>query len=125
MNMTASTLVDEARRAIRELPPLEVGDRCVLIDVREPGEYQAGCIPSAINLPRGLLEFQIDTHPALADPADPALSHRLRPIVVYCRTGGRAALAAQTLQRLGFDDVCSIAGGIVAWAEVGLPVVVP
>ena len=125
MNMTASTLVDEAKRSIRELPPLEVDDRCVLIDVREPGEYQAGCIPSAINLPRGVLEFQIDGHPALADPAGPALSHRRRPIVVYCRTGGRAALAAHALQRLGFDDVRSIAGGIVAWAEAGLPVVAP
>lgn len=81
--------------------------------------------PPGDQLPRGVLEFRIDPPPALADPADPALSRRRRPIVIYCRTGGGAALAAQTLQRLGFEDVCSIAGGIFAWAEAGLPVVVP
>lgn len=119
---TAADLVAEARRAIRELPPREVDDCCVLIDVREPDEYRAGCIPSAINLPRGVLEFQIDAHPALADSA---LGHRRRPIVVYCRTGGRAALAAQVLQRLGFEDVRSIEGGLVAWTDAGLPVAAP
>jgi rhodanese-related sulfurtransferase len=125
MNMTATELVAEARRTIRELAPSDLDQCCVLIDVREPDEYEAGRIPSAINLPRGVLEFQIDDHPALADSTAPALAHRQRPIVVYCRTGGRAALAAQALQRLGFHDVRSIAGGIVAWADAGLPVVAP
>lgn len=125
MNITATELVAEARRTIRELAPSELDACCVLIDVREPEEYRAGRIPSAINLPRGVLEFQIDGHPALAEPNAPALAHRRRPIVVYCRTGGRAALAAQALQRLGFEDVRSIAGGIVAWTEAGLPVVAP
>jgi rhodanese-related sulfurtransferase len=124
MGTTAAGLVAEARHAIRELAPSQVDAGCVLIDVREPAEYAAGCIPSAINLPRGVLEFQIDAHPALAGAGGPALA-RERPLVVYCRTGGRAALAAQALQRLGFREVRSIAGGILAWAEAGLPVVVP
>jgi rhodanese-related sulfurtransferase len=120
MNMASADLVDEAGRGIRELPPRAVGAYCVLIDVREPAECATGHIPAAINLPRG---FRIDAHPALpAGFVDPEPPRRRRPIVLYCRTGVRAALAAQALQRLGFDDACSIAGGIVARAEAGLPV---
>ena len=64
----------------------------------------------------------MDTGPD-AISTDPALAHRERPLVRYCRTGGRAALAADNLQKLGFADVRSIAGGIEAWRESGLPVV--
>ena len=71
-----------------------------------------------------MLEFQVDAHPAVANVSDPALSHKERPIVVVCRTGGRAALSAVNLQRLGFADVRSIAGGVLAWGEAGLPLVV-
>ncbi|MEO8010188.1 MAG: rhodanese-like domain-containing protein, partial [Dokdonella sp.] len=60
--------------------------------------------------------------PAVANVSDPALSHKQQRIVLYCRTGGRAALAAQSLQRMGFTDVCSIAGGITEWSATGLPV---
>ena len=96
----------------------------VVIDVREPSEFETGHIPGAINIPRGVLEFQVDAHPAVANVSDPALSHKERPIVVVCRTGGRAALSAVNLQRLGFADVRSIAGGVLAWGEAGLPLVV-
>ncbi len=124
--VTASDLVAEARAAIVELTPAEFagahGD-AVLLDVREPAEFETGHIPGAINIPRGVLEFQVDAHPAVASVSDPALAHRERPVVVVCRTGGRAALAAVNLQRLGFSNVRSIAGGTVAWSEAGLPLV--
>lgn len=124
--LTASDLVAEARQRIQEVAPAafhaDAGD-AVLIDVREPAEFDTGHLPGAINIPRGVLEFQVDAHPAVANATDPALAHRERPLVLYCRTGGRAALAADNLQKLGFADVRSIAGGIEAWREAGLPVV--
>ena len=126
-SITASDLVAEARAAIRETSPsgfhAAPGD-AVVIDVREPAEFETGHIPGSINIPRGVLEFQVDAHPAVANVSDPALSHKERPIVLVCRTGGRAALSALSLQRLGFADVRSIAGGVLAWGEAGLPRVV-
>lgn len=124
MALTATDLVLEARSQIREVTPSAFASEpndAVLIDVREPAEYDTGHIPGAINIPRGVLEFQVDAHPAVAGVSDPALSHKTRPIVLYCRTGGRAALAALNLQRMGFTDVRSIAGGIVGWEAAGLP----
>lgn len=59
----------------------------------------------------------------MANVTDPALSHKHQPLVVYCRTGERAALAALALQQLGFTEVRSIAGGITAWTDAGLTVV--
>lgn len=125
MNKTAADLVAEARSQIREIAPIDYRKNggCVLIDVREPAEFATDRIDGAINIPRGVLEFQVDADPAVANVSDPALSHKDQAIVVYCRTGGRAALAAQSLQRLGFRDVCSIAGGITGWTDAGLPVV--
>ena len=106
------------------LASLHGQDQPLLLDVREPAEFETGHIPGSINIPRGVLEFQVDAHPAVANVGDPALSRKERPIVVACRTGGRAALAAANLQRMGFADVRSIGGGVVAWAEAGLPLVV-
>lgn len=125
MTLTAADLVADARRQIRETGPHEYAAHpggCALIDVREPAEFDTGHIAGAVNIPRGVLEFQVDAHPAVANVSDPALSHKERPVVVYCRTGGRAALAALSLQRMGFSDVRSIAGGITDWAAAGLPV---
>ena len=124
MALTATDLVIEARSRIREIAPAAFAadhEGAVLIDVREPAEYETGHIPGAINIPRGVLEFQVDAHPAVANVSDPALSHKERSVVVVCRTGGRAALSALNLQRLGFTDVRSIEGGIVGWEAAGLP----
>lgn len=125
MPMTANDLVTEARRQIREVAPQDFAAQrgnSVVIDVREPAEFQTGHIADAINIPRGVLEFQVDGHPAVANASDPALSSKACPIVVYCRTGGRAALSALNLQRMGFTDVRSISGGITDWTAAGLPV---
>ena len=125
--VTSADLVAEARAKITEVDPATFHtDRAeaVVIDVREPAEFETGHIPGSINIPRGVLEFQVDAHPAVANVSDEALSHKERPIVVVCRTGGRAALSAVNLQRLGFSNVRSIAGGVIAWGEAGLPLVV-
>ena len=126
MNSSISDLVAAARERIREVSASEVqamaraGD--VLIDVREPAEYASGHLPGAINLPRGVLEFQIHAHPAMGCTTSDALAASDRPLVLYCLSGGRAALAADSLQQLGFSQVSSLAGGITAWREAGLPV---
>lgn len=125
MSLTAADLVADARRQIREITPSEFASDTqgsVLIDVREPAEFETGHIASAVNIPRGVLEFQVDAHPAVANVSDPALSHKEQPLVVYCRTGGRSALAALNLQRMGFTNVRSLAGGITEWTNAGLPV---
>ena len=112
MARTVQDLVAEARGRIEEIAPdqLAAQDDCVLIDVREPAEYAQGHLPGAINLPRGVLEFQIHAL-AVAD----------RELVLYCLTGGRSALAADSLQALGFTRVRSLAGGLTAWRNAGHP----
>lgn len=129
MSLTAADLVAEARSRIAEISPqvaaalLASPGEHVLIDVREPAEFETGHIAGAINIPRGVLEFQVEAHPAVACVTDPALSLRERPLLLACRSGGRAALAAEALGRMGFSQVRSIAGGVMGWAEAGLPLI--
>ena len=123
--LSAADLVQEARGQIREVSPADyrASGACALIDVREPAEFETGHIPGSINIPRRDLEFQVEAPPAVVNVRDPALAQKSQPLLVYCRTGGRAALSALNLQRMGFTDVRSISGGITAWSDAGLPVV--
>ena len=88
-----------------------------IIDVREADEYAAGHLAGAINLPRGLLEFKLS--------GTPALDQRDQNVVLYCKTSGRSALAAITMQSMGYLNVVSIDGGYDAWVKSGKPVVKP
>lgn len=121
MPTTAQDLVAQARQRIREISPDEADSRitagAVVIDVREPDELADGHLPDAVHIPRGFLEFKAPQHEALTEPDC--------PIVVYCKGGGRAALAADSLQSLGYTDVTSIQGGYGAWLEAGKPIEVP
>ena len=125
MTITANDLVARARAEITEITPQALDPATLaglsVIDVREPGEYAQGHLPGAINLPLGVLEFQIEAHPAMACSTTEALQARDRPLLVYCLTGGRSALAALSLQELGFRHVRSMAGGVKAWSAAGLP----
>ncbi|MDF9392013.1 MULTISPECIES: rhodanese-like domain-containing protein [Methylococcus] len=118
MALTPMDLVAAAKQRIREIGPAEVrampGDTLIL-DVREPEEYAAGHLPGAINIPRGVVEFRIETHPAFQGRKDAA-------IVVYCQSGLRSALTTDILQQLGWSGTVSMAGGFKAWSEGGLPV---
>ena len=78
-----------------------------LIDTREESEFAAGHIENAILIPRGTLEFKLGAIPEMTDKS--------KAILIYCRTGGRSALAAQTLQTLGYTNVLSLAGGFEGW----------
>ena len=98
---SVQALVEAAKRQIREIDPAELQQLqqtgVPIIDVREPAEYAAGHFPGAVNIPRGVLEFEVDGHPAVNCQRDPALGHRGQPVVVACRSGGRSALAAAAL----------------------------
>ena len=126
MPKSPAELVAEARARITEVSvealAVEAPGSYVLIDVREPGEFATAHIAGAIPIPRGVLEFQVEANPAIACVTEPALALREQPIVLYCRTGGRSALAAESLQKLGFTRVRSLAGGITAWTAAGKPV---
>lgn len=115
MSMTLQDLIGQARAEIREIGVAEASEFMeqgpTVIDVREPNEYVAGFVPEAINIPRGVLEFKVDSFPQLAN--------RERAVLLYCKSGGRSALAAQTLQRLGFSNVASLAGGFDGWVAAG------
>ncbi|MDH3214425.1 MAG: rhodanese-like domain-containing protein [Myxococcales bacterium] len=89
------------------------------VDVREPDEYASGRIPGARNYPRGFLEVRADLdHPK----RDPWLADRRRPLVLYCGGGNRSALAAQTLQAMGFERLVSMAEGWSGWTSRDYPV---
>ena len=118
---SAHDLVMTAKAHIREIP-LEQADAAlaaadVLIDVREADEFAAGHLAGAVHIPRGLLEFKLT--------AMPALQARDLAVVLYCKTSGRAALAAQSMQAMGYLNVTSLAGGYDAWAAAGKPVATP
>lgn len=119
MAITPQELVADAKSKIKELDPVEavhsIKSGALVLDVREPAEYEAGKLADAVNIPRGVLEFKIADHPTLANTD--------ATIVVYCKTGGRSALAVLSLQQLGYSNVHSIRGGIEAWSGNGHPVV--
>jgi len=123
MSHTVRDLVAAARARIREIGPCELRvlreAGVPVIDVREPDEFAEGHIPGAVNIPRGLLEFEVDGHPAVAYRTAEQLSHRERPVILYCLSGGRSALAAAALQGLGFTSPLSLAGGILHWEDTG------
>lgn len=108
-------LVDEAKRSIKEIEAAELKSmqqsrqNFTLIDVREPDEVAQGAIAGSEALPRGQLEHKIDT----------ITTDKEQPIVCYCGGGGRSALAAQSLKRMGFKNVMSLAGGYKGWTKSG------
>lgn len=108
--------VDRIRADIHELSAAEVLARLTelsIIDVREPDEMLLGCLPNAVNIPRGLLEFRSD-HPCLA--------RHHAALLVYSSRGRRSALAAATLMRLGYRQVMSLRGGYQQWYQLGYPI---
>ena len=109
-------LVAEAKKHITEIPPadaqqqVERGD-AVLIDVREDEDWRDDHAKGAKHLTRGTLELEIEEQ----------VPDLKTPIICYCGGGSRSALAAESLQKMGYENVRSLAGGFRAWKEAGLP----
>ena len=114
-------LVEDAKTRIQEigapalLRKLQNKDRFCLVDVREAEEYAAGRIPGAQHLCKGILERDIET----------AVPDFNAEIVLYCGGGYRSALAADNLEKMGYQRVLSLAGGWRGWLEAGFPTETP
>jgi rhodanese-related sulfurtransferase len=127
MTKRLADFVAEARARIQEIDATELDEMIenhedvLIVDVREADEFEQGHIPGALNVPRGLLE----------GAADPNYKHRVdilcaaheRTVILYCQTGGRSAMAADTLNQMGFAKAWNLAGGIELWDAEGLPVI--
>jgi rhodanese-related sulfurtransferase len=110
-------LINEAKQRITEVTPQDVrgrkerGEAMVLVDVREPNEWNLGRLPGAVHIPRGTMETTIE-----------ARVPREATVVIYCASGNRSALAADTLQQMGYTNVASMSGGFRDWSGTGGPV---
>lgn len=111
-------VVEEARSRVTETDVegvrarIDRGEAFHLIDVREDSEWDAGHLPGAAHMGRGVLERDIEN--TIPDTA--------ADIVLYCGGGYRSALAADSLQRMGYTNVKSMDGGFRGWKEAGLPI---
>ncbi len=123
MAKTAAELVSEAKQRIENLTVDQAADEvergdALIVDLREPGErVQQGAIPEAVHAPRGMLEFWADPSSAYhRSEFDPS-----RRVVLHCASGGRSALAADTLKQLGYTNVAHLDGGLNVWKAAGRP----
>ncbi len=110
-------LVEDAKSRVREISPEEVlalqekKEQFHFIDVREDHEWNAGYASGASHLGRGIIERDIEKEV----PSKDAL------VILYCGGGFRSALAADNVQKMGYSNVLSMAGGMRLWREKGLP----
>ena len=111
-------IVDEAKNQIREVDIHEVkrwldsGKKFCLIDVREESEWAASHLPCSIHIGKGIIERDIER----------TIPDKNTTLVLYCGGGYRSALAAESLQKMGYADVMSMAGGWHGWVDAGYEV---
>jgi len=116
-------LMESANAAVPRITPdqarkLMAEKNALVVDVRDSAEIKAsGKVKGAINVPRGMIEFRADADTPYHDKA----FAKDRPVIVYCASGGRSALAGKMLKDLGYKDVRNL-GGFKDWAESGKPV---
>jgi molybdopterin/thiamine biosynthesis adenylyltransferase/rhodanese-related sulfurtransferase len=109
-------LLAQAKSQITEIDTNEAASRIatggvIVLDVREPDEYEQGALPDALHIPRGHLEAQIEGR----------IVEKTAPVLVYCAGGVRSAFATKTLHELGYTNVVSVAGGFQKWKDEGRP----
>jgi molybdopterin/thiamine biosynthesis adenylyltransferase/rhodanese-related sulfurtransferase len=115
---TFKEMIGRVRSQIREISPADArarGKDAVVIDVREADEWAQGHVPGAVFIPRGFLEPRIEDK----------VPDRGQEVILYCAGGTRSALAARSLQDLGYTNVTSMAGGFGKWKEAGFPIQMP
>lgn len=122
--VTVRQMLAAANAVVETIPAVDAvallgRDDVVFVDLRTDGErVRRGWIPGATHVPRGLLEFTIDSRRAEARQ----IFHSGRLVLFYCAGGGRSALAAETAMRMGLEKVAHVGGGLRAWAAAGGPV---
>lgn len=118
---SAKDMISEARARIENVAPDDLArrlqdDDVLLVDLRDDDEVRRdGTLPGAKHVTRGMLEFRADADTAYYDGD----FRKDRPIVLYCASGGRSALAGATLKDMGFERVAHLDGGVKAWRESG------
>jgi rhodanese-related sulfurtransferase len=116
---TAKSLSETGRageRAYHEISPADArkqadSSEAILIDVREESDWREGHAGGATHLSRGVIELEIEEQ----------IPDLKTPIICYCGGGSRSALVTESLQKMGYENVRSLAGGLRAWKEAGLP----
>jgi rhodanese-related sulfurtransferase len=111
-------LAAEARSRVKEISAeaawaLAESGNAVLVDVREPSEFEETHAEGAVNLSRGIIEQRIGE----------VAPDETTPVICYCAGGNRSALVAESLQKLGYTQVMSIGGGFTEWQREGFPIV--
>lgn len=123
---TFKQLVEETSKHVRELLPWDLAERIqheslLIVDVREPYEYDAMHIPGSINVPRGILETACEYD---YDETVPQLvAARDKPVVIVCRSGNRSIFVADVMQQLGYQQVWSLKTGLRGWNEYEQPLI--
>lgn len=124
---TYSQLIEECLDTVEEVFPwdleeeLQSNNQPLLLDIREPEEFNAMHVKDSMNVPRGILEQSCEwefeeTIPELVQARD-------KPIIVICRSGNRSVLAAYTMQQMGYENVKSLKTGLKGWTDYEQPLV--
>jgi rhodanese-related sulfurtransferase len=122
---TYQDLIKECSPAIKEVMPWELSDQLkqpnniLLLDIREPYEYQAVHILNSINVPRGILEAACDY--GYEETVPELVTAREREVIVMCRSGNRSVLAAYVMQLMGYKNVKSLRSGVRGWNDYEQP----
>jgi len=123
---TFTQLVEEARANVKELFPWDLTERLqdekiLIVDIREPYEYEAMHIQDSLNVPRGILETacEYDFEETVAE----LVEARDKEVVLVCRSGNRSIFAAEVLQKMGYQHVFSLQTGLRGWNEFEQPLV--
>ena len=127
--MSEKTLMDFVKEAKSQITEVEITEVVALLDegyqvldVREPAEYISGTLDGAFNVPRGVLEAASD-HQYPGKNQD--MQDRDKKWLLLCATSGRSAMAASVMQQMGFKNVKNINGGMAAWKQAEMHVVIP
>jgi rhodanese-related sulfurtransferase len=120
MPSSVKQMLAEANAAVSRLNPAEVREvigkqNVLIVDVRDAPELASGKLKGAVNVSRGMLEFRADPESPFHNPA----FQKGKTVVIYCGSGGRAALSGKTLKELGYQSVYN-AGGFKELADAGL-----
>ncbi|HET6474373.1 MAG TPA: rhodanese-like domain-containing protein [Pseudomonadales bacterium] len=124
MKVGYKKLIEDAEKEIETLDldaarKLHGSPDVVFVDLRDPRELtREGKIPGAFHAPRGMLEFWVDPE----SPYHKDVFSSGKKLIFYCQSGWRSALATQTVQRMGLENVCHIGGGFSGWKTAGAPV---
>ncbi len=113
-------LLESLTRKYKLVTPLQAvmlinQEDAIVVDVREPGEWEKGHIADARLISLGKLEERLDE----------LAPYRHQPVIVTCQSGTRSPAACKTLQKAGFEKVYMLKGGMMAWEEANLPVTKP